>query len=644
MNKRKSLLMLSLLLAFVGIGFVRIAVTFAQEHNQVYLPLIANGQQQSTAEATAVATPTSAPNRWTPLPTATATAMPNRTYPTWLPGTYNVRFRTGEGWSEFRTDGTFSEQLNTFSASASPITKGKWFVADNELVVEFVDTAGKSIRRHFMLEKVEGEGFRIAAGDAKLEAYLYERMTPVKAVDGQYVSQWVRGRWDAIFQAFLFNEDGTYDLYETSPYGELKTLIEQGEWSAAANRMVIQPKGEILANSTYTITTATDGYLKLTSATKALSLLRKTWYPPASMSEYEGQYIAGNMTLTVKKATDANYTATLLLDGVPSQATGVVDEYGRLVLTKANGELYPPLQRHFNALVQDGYSFPQWLVKVSGTTLPEPGNHAGLWMEEGLSYTTELWLLPDGRYFRLSNLSSSNAQGTYTLGANTITFDPICEKPYTYSVSFTGDQMVQTSGSTTFTYHYVPSKLPDLLASIASRDEAESNANAEFAAHTVLAAVNPTYVSPAIGEISVDEHRTDIYPNAITFANEQLYDWYTDVTYYFDKTGNFVGVSPLLCAINPSLCANINYGLGSWKDKYHYYFYPNGRFLVYYETYVNAISLSPVTPTIQRWWGKYRIKNETIISESDQFPLALGRRRVMFGENCLDNVASSSVK
>lgn len=638
MNQRHWIGGLSILLLLVGISFANRAATFAQNGDHLYLPLVISSQQQNPSQPIPTATLPAANNPWMPPPTATATATPQRTYPAWVPGTYNIRAQRLEGWGEYRADGTFAEQFSTFGAPGIQKATGEWFVADGELVVEFTNQTGQAFRRHFLIEEIAGEGFRIAAGDAKLTAYLYERMTPVKAVDGQYVSHWMRGRWDSIFPsyAWLFHEDGSYDRYETSFSGELKTLIEAGQWSAVANQMVIQPAGAILVNSTYTITTATEDFLQIVNQEKAgWSLWRKNWYPSASMNEYDGQYITNDTTLTIVKDGETNYAATLLMNGVPNQATGRVDDYGRLVLTSANGQSYPPLQRYFNALFEQGPVLPKWLTKVSETTLPAPENYDGFWVEAN----SELSLLPDGRYIRLFH--SIQNEGTYAVEDGIITFDPLCERPYTYTVSLIGNQMVQTSGSTVFTHHYVPRKLPDVLASIAQRDEAEAVRSAEFAAHTPLAAVDPTYITPVVGEVSLDPNRTDIYPNATTFAEPQVYDFYSDVTYYFDERGYFIAVTPLICAINPDFCRTIDYGRGSWKDKFHYYFYPNGRFLIYYETYYNATSLVPVTPTIQRWWGKYKIEHETIISESTQFPLLLGRRRAMHGENCLDNIGWS---
>ena len=687
---------LVLITSFVSlIGYTSFSTLSAQNGTDTYLPYVSSGQGSSTestptgsrteipepgetntptsvptsastsaATAASTATQASTPtptvtptaasatisnDQWNPPATATATATPIRTYPDWVPGTYNVRQYKSEAWAEYRADGTFSERHATFGAADSTTAEGTWFVIEEagfeQLVVEYTDQDGVAKMRRYVVEQVDDDGFRLAAGDAKVYSFLYERVTPVVALDGENVSRWVQGRWSVTifldFNSFFFAEDGTYEMYKIYSFAEPEGAPDEtGQWSAWADKMIIQPDGESLENSTYAITSATDGFLQLEGGRFGDGnggFLRQTFSPSESLSAFEGQYSAGDVTLTVEKEGDDAYSATILDDGNTITATGTVDESNRLVLSTAE-RTYDPMLPYFNALYQDGFRLPKWLYKMSSTALPRPMGLLGMWVNASSSSGSERWFLPNGRY--VSKFSSLQSEGTYTVSDEAITWDPDCGSPSASEYILTDNQLVFPDSSATLTFHYVPLKLPDLIASIAARDEQEAITNFEFSTDTAPLGVRETdFIEPAFGEITVDSNRADVFEDPVVFDGQQLYTWPQEIIYYLNTSGSLVPVNPAYCAFGS--CSDLDFTQG-WQDKFHYWFFPNGRVQYYHESFLNAVSTSPPTPSITRSWGKYKIEDETITILSDlgetlTFNMTIGRRRALFNEICFEN-------
>lgn len=647
----------------------------AQDDIDVYLPLVNSGQEAAgvenptaenptpaaeqtpdgTANETATPTPTATTGQvndfnvaWIPPATATPTAIPIRTYPDWVPGTYNVRQKISEGWAEYRADGTYSERYATFGSETIGTEEGEWFVIDEggylQMVVSFIDEEGLQNFRRYIIEEVS-DGFRLSAGDVKVYSFHYERVTPVKALDGENVSRWVQGRWNLTlfldFNSFFFSEDGTYEMYKIYSFDEPEgDPAETGRWSAFGNKMIIQPEGESLENSTYTILGATEGFLNLTGGRIGEGddgMLRSTFHRAESMEELEGQYIAGSTTLNVEKEADGTYMAQILTRGETTQATGTVNESGRLNLT-TDERTYDPLVPYFNAFEYDSFELPRWITKMSTTRLPQPDSLHGMWVNQGSSSASERWLLPGGRYFSI--FGSSQTEGTYTVTDETITFDPLCGSPSEQPYIWTQNQLVFPDRTATVTFHYVPLKLPDLLAEVARFDERQAMDNLDFATNTApLSNRDGAFITPATSEIAVDVNRENVFADAVVFAGQQLYTWPQTAIYYLDGSGNLVPVTPITCALGG--CSGLDLSQG-WQEKFHYWFFPNGRVAYYNESYLNAVSTAPVTPAVTRTWGKYKIDDEQILIETDlgetiNFELTVGRRRAVTSEICFEN-------
>lgn len=660
--------MITMIFGLVAAAFFqsRPSTLVAQEIQDTYLPFVSGPQESPTADPAQTPidaltpTPTATPSptsgtvgqfeaAWNPPATATPTAAPSRTYPEWVPGTYNVRQYKSEGWAEYLADGTYTERYADFGSEEIGTEVGEWFVVDggeiDQMVAIFTNQDGELQQRRYIIEQVGDDGFRLSAGDANVYSYFYERVTPVKAVDGENVSRWVQGRWNLTlfldFNAFFFEEDGTYEMYKIASYEQPEgDPAETGQWSAFANTMIIQPDGASIEDSTYTIVGATKGFLNLTGGrigAEEDGMLRGTVEQADSLLAYEGQYTADSTTINVDKVGDGTYTAQILTEGESTSAMGTVDENGQLILS-TDERTYDPLFAYFNALFYDSFELPEWLTKMSTTRLPLPQSLHGLWVDQGSSSGSERWFLPDGRY--ISKFGSIQTEGTYTIEEDAIIFDPLCESPSSNPYTWTENQLVFPSDLATLTFHYVPLMLPDLMASVAARDEREALTNFDFASNTApLGLQDSRFIEPAAGEISVDVNRDNVFADAVVFAGQQLYTWPQELSYYLDNSGNLVPVTLTTCALGG--CSGLDLSQG-WQDKFHYWFFPNGRVTYYHESYLSPASLSPVTPSVTRTWGKYKIEDEQIIIETDlgetlNFDMTIGRRRAVLNEICFEN-------
>lgn len=650
----------------------------AQNDEGIYLPFVSTNPDSNAAQtpvatgsetATTVPNPTGQPastpastftptrtpesaqqfnQRWDPPATATPTATPLRTYPDWIPGTYNLRQRVSEGWAEYRADGTFSERHATFGSAEVRLEEGEWFVSEDgaadQFVVESTNQNGEFKRRRYILEQVGNNGFRLSAGDAKVSSFLYERATPFEAINEEYVSRWMLGRWDTVASdAFFFIEDGTYEMYEIFSFQEPEgEPAETGQWSAFADTMIIQPDGEAIANTTYTIQEVTHRYFELTdgaSSDPLHKMQRTKVFPPDSMSDFEGQYIARSTTINVSKDNADSYSAEIMRNGSIIQAMGKIDANGHLVLT-GDERRYEPLVPHFNSLSSSNIFLPKWLIKMSTSGLPQAENLHGLWIDIDEPAPSERWFLPDGRYVHTQSLGQTE-EGRYTVNDDAITFTPTCGASTDVSYILAGNQLVFPSDFDTYTFHYVPLKLPDIVAAMNERDEQEATANFEFANTTApLGLMSVDFTSSVTAEISADENSNDLFADAVVFAGGQLYTLPQTTLYYHD-----VGHSTLV-PVNTTIC-NVGSCVGldlteSWQDKFHYWFFPNGRVQYYSENYLNPVEVNPPIPTITRSWGKYKVEDETIVIETDtgeaiRFELTLGRRQALLDGACYQN-------
>ncbi|MCB0061354.1 MAG: hypothetical protein KDE19_04545, partial [Caldilineaceae bacterium] len=592
-----------------------------RETNQIYLPMIAAQREDSSQSATPMVI---AADRWVPLATATPTVTPVPTYPNWVPGIYNIQLDAREGWATYHADGTFSERFATFGGAATEPTHGEWFVSQGQLFVNFVDSAGLSQQRHYLIERVDN-GFRLAGGDARLAAYFYERRDPLPAVDthgagSNVVSQWMRGKWRGTWglttYEFYFHENGRYETYALPGNGE---PIEEGRWSAWADTLIMQPTGATIADSTYTIDSATQNFVTISSGRYGESdfgMLRDSYTPPRSMDDYEGQYIADGVTITIQKGSGGafqpgiidTYTAEVIADGNVLHFGGMLGEDGRLILTNSDGSTdYEPIRLHLNGLHYGRFELPEWLTKVSERALPAPETVHGLWVRSSeFSADSDLWLLPDNRYVALERAGGNTYQveGSYTLANEQITFAARCGAPKSFAVRMVGDQLVLRDDHLTLTYHYVPGKLSDLVAAVANADEAQSVQAAEFAERLFLTKVNMAYSLHSHRDLPLDPTPDNSFPNATVFGEPVRFTLVQEASYYKDLDGALIAVNPRDFLFNYPIVDTIDFLQGPWQDKIQYDFYPNGRFFMYAETYADAQSLAPVAPQVQAGWGR----------------------------------------
>jgi hypothetical protein len=581
----------------------------------------------------------------------------------WLSGSWLARDGSNIFLFDVLPNDTYTWRIAKWNGEVTYSETAKWELANGRMKQTWKNSSsGLTEVSFYEPERVSDGTLRMRGGNFALNTILFHR---VKANQISPLSGWLVGTWNTLagFESytFEFQADGRFAFTKAAG---LISQAENGEGNWTFQKGILT----LTSNSTgiYTVQPYDDVSFNATTASNSSGLLftRLNTEPrdPFKPLNFAGQYIQQDTTLTITGKGDA-YEAQFLIQGNTSTLTGRATG-DTLELSDANGKVLYQLRLDNNGLRNTNlYQISnKFYLKIAETTLSTPNKLVGYWLQtKRFSQDDDLLLLPDGRYRQtayyqlVGRTSISVTEGLYKIAGGKITLDPTCAGPGTYSLKQVQNQLL-TSFTSSFdgkeiitTYMAAPASSIDYqLAQTKIRDAFEAQINAQWMQKIALGKVNTRMGRiPPTSEISVDPNPEDVFANSSVFAENQLYPYESEAFYYYDFDGNFRSATPGMLILDPNLSKRIDLTRGQYHDKLNTYFFPNGRTISYFESYLTAKSIAyPPQPTQKFSWNKYRIQGEKIIVGEGKnaltYDLINGRRHIRSGEQCFENLKFST--
>ena len=581
----------------------------------------------------------------------------------WLTGSWLARNGSTIYLFDVSANGAYTWKIAKWNGEVVYSETAKWELVNDRLKQTWKNTnSGLTEVAFYELERVSDGTMRIRGGNFDLSTILLHRVKPNQISP---LAGWLVGTWTTLagIDSFTFElrADGRFAVQKEAG---LSGQVENGEGDWTFQKGVLAFSGDFTV--TYNIRPFDDLGFNATTATDSNGLLFKRGNTeprdPFKSLSFAGQYIQQETTMTVTAKADA-YEVKLLVKGNTFTLTGRATG-DTLELSDADGKVLYQLRLDNNGLRDTNlYKVSnKFYKKVSETTLNTPNKLVGYWLEtERFSQDDDLLLLPDGRYRQTAyyqiagKTSSSITEGLYKIAGGKITLDPTCAGPSTYALRQVQNQLL-TSFTSSFdgkevitTYLAAPaSSIEYQLAQVKIRDAFEAQINAQWMQKLALGKVNLKIGRiPPTNEISLDPNPNDVFANSSVFAESQLYPYQSEAFYYYDKNGNFRSTTPGMMILDKNIAGNIDLSRGQYRDKLNTYFFPNGRMITYFESYLTAKSIAyPPQPTQKFSWSKYRIQGEKMIVGEGKnaltYDLIDGRRHIRLGEQCFENLKFST--
>jgi hypothetical protein len=581
----------------------------------------------------------------------------------WLLGSWLARDGTSIYLLEILPNGSYSWKIAKWNGEVTYSETAKWELINDRLKQTWKNAqSGLTEVAFYEPERVSEGTMRWRGGNFSLNTVLFHR---VKANQISPLSGWLVGTWNTL----IGFDNWTYELRADGRFASRKDAFlsndaSNGEGNWKFEKGVLTLNGDVSA--TYNVRPFDDTGFNATTASDSSGLLFKRGNTeprdPFKPLNFVGQYIQQDTTLTITAKGDG-YEAKLLVQGNTSTLTGRASG-DTLELSDASGKVLYQLRLDNNGLrntnlYQVSNKFYQ---KISETTLATPNKLVGYWLKtERFSQDNNLLLLNDGRYrqteyYTLAGQTSSFAtEGLYKVASGKITLDPTCAGPSTYSLKQVQNHLLTSFTSSLdgkeFTNTYLAAPATSIeyqLAQVGIRDAFEKKINAQWEQKIALAKVNTKLGRiPPNAEISLDPNPQDVFSNSSVFAENQIYPYQSESFYYYDFDGNFLSTTPGMLILDPNLSKRINLARGQYHDKLNTYFFPNGRTITYFESYLTAKSIAyPPQPTQKFSWNKYRVQGEKVIvgegKNALSYDLINGRRHIRLGEQCFENLKFST--
>jgi hypothetical protein len=581
----------------------------------------------------------------------------------WLLGSWLARDGSNIFLFDISADGTYTWKIAKWNGEIVYNETAKWELINDRLKQTWKNAnSGLTQVAFYEPERVSDDTVRWRGGNFGLNTVLFHR---VKANQLSPLSGWLVGTWTTLvgFDSYTFELQADGRLAYKKEAG-LSSQSESGEGNWTFQKGVLTFTGDL--TGTYNVRSYDDVGFNATTTndTNGLLFRRSNSEPrdPFKPLNFAGQYIQQDTTMTIS-AKGEGYEAKLLVQGNTSTLTGRATG-DTLELIDSDAKTQYQLRLDNNGLRNtDLYKISnKFYQKVSETTLVTPNKLVGYWLEtKGFSQDDDLLLLPDGRYrqtayYRLvGRTSSSVTEGLYKVTGGKITLDPTCAGPRIYSLKQVQNHLLTSFTSSfdgkeiTTTYMAAPaSSIEYQLAQAKIRDTLEAQINAQWMQKIALSKVDTRIGRiPPTSEISLDPNPNDVFANSSVFTESQLYPYQSEAFYYYDFNGNFRSTTPGMLILDPNLAGTINSSRGQYHDKLNTYFFPNGRMITYFESYLTAKSIAyPPQPTQKFSWNKYRIQGEKIIVGEGKnaltYDLINGRRHIRQGEQCFENLKFST--
>jgi hypothetical protein len=581
----------------------------------------------------------------------------------WVSGSWLARDGSNVFLLEVLPNGSYNWKIAKWNGEVTYSETAKWELVNERLKQTWKNAqSGLTEVAFYELERVSDGTMRWRGGNFGLNTVLFHR---VKANQISPLSGWLVGTWTTLagFESYTFELQADGRLAYKKEAG-LTSQAESGEGNWTFQKGVLTFTGDL--TGTYNVRPYDDTGFNATTATDSNGLLfkRSNSEPrdPFKPLNFSGQYIQQDTSLTITGKGDA-YVAKFLVQGNTSTLTGRAMG-DTLELSDANGKVLYQLRLDNNGLRNTNlYQISnKFYLKIAETTFATPNKLVGYWLQtKRFSQDDDLLLLPDGRYrqtkhYELVGRTSTYAtDGLYKIVGGQITLDPSCEGPSTYSLKQAQNQLMTSFTSSfdgkeiTTTYMAAPATSIDYqLAQVKIRDALEAQINAQWMQKIALGKVNTRMGRiPPNAEISVDPNPEDVFANSSVFAENQLYPYESEAFYYYDFDGNFRSATPGMLILDPNLSKRIDLTRGQYHDKLNTYFFPNGRMITYFESYLTAKSIAyPPQPTQKFSWNKYRIQGEKVIVGEGKnaltYDLINGRRHIRQGEQCFENLKFST--
>jgi hypothetical protein len=581
----------------------------------------------------------------------------------WLAGSWLARDDSSIYLFDISANGTYTWRIAKWNGEVTYNETAKWELINQRMKQTWKNSSsGLTEVSFYEPERVSDDTLRMRGGNFGLNTILFHR---VQANEISPLSGWLVGTWTTLagFESYTFELQADGRLTYKKEAG-LTSQAESGEGNWSFQKGVLTFTGDL--TGTYNVQPYNDTVFNATTASDSSGLLfqRSNSEPrdPFKTLNFAGQYIQQDTTLTITGKGDA-YEAKLLVQGNTVALTGRATG-DTLELSDASGKSLYKLRLDNNGLRDTNlYKVSNtFYKKVSETTLATPNKLVGYWLQtERFSQDDDLLLLPDGRYRQTAHYtlagrtSISVTNGLYKMTGGKITLDPTCAGPSTYALKQVQNHLL-TSFTSSFdgkeiitTYMAAPASSIDYqLGQVKIRDALEAQINAQWMQKIALGKVNTRLGRiPPNNEISLDPNPNDVFANSSVFAENQIYPYQSDAFYYYDFDGNFLSTTPGMLILDPNLSKRINLTRGQYHDKLNTYFFPNGRTITYFESYLTAKSIAyPPQPTQKFSWNKYRIQDEKIIVGEGKnaltYDLINGRRHIRQGEQCFENLKFST--
>jgi hypothetical protein len=581
----------------------------------------------------------------------------------WLSGSWLARDGSNVFLLDVSENGTYTFKIANWKGEITYNETAIWELVNERMKQTWKNaSSGLTEVSFYEPERVSDGTMRWRGGNFSLKTLLFHRVKP-----GQIspLSGWLVGTWNTLagFEnyTFEFQADGRFAFTKAAG---LTSQAETGEGNWTFQKGILTLTSD--STGIYTVQPYDDVSFNATTASNSSGLLftRLNTEPrdPFKPLNFAGQYIQQDTTLTITGKGDT-YQAKLLVEGNTAALTGRATG-DTLELSDASGKSLYKLRLDNNGLRDTNlYKVSnRFYQKLSETTLVTPNKPVGYWLKtERFSQDDDLLLLNDGRYrqtkyYTLAGQASSFAtEGLYKVTGDKITLDPTCAGPSTYALKQAQNHLLTSLTSSldgkefTTTYLAAPAtSIEYQLAQVKIRDALEAQINAQWMQKIALGKVNTRLGRiPPNAEISVDPNPSDVFVNSSVFAENQLYPYESEAFYYYDFDGNFRSATPGMLILDPNLSKRINLTRGQYHDKLNTYFFPNGRTITYFESYLTAKSIAyPPQPTQKFSWNKYRIQDEKIIVGEGKNALAYdlinGRRHIRLGEQCFENLKFST--
>jgi hypothetical protein len=581
----------------------------------------------------------------------------------WLVGSWLARDGSSVFLFDVSANGTYTWKIAKWNGEVTYNETAKWELINGRIKQTWKNAnSGLTEVAFYEPERVSDGTLRMRGGNFGLNAILFHR---VQANQISPLSGWLVGTWSTLigFTSWTFElqSDGRFAFKKDAG---LTNDGSSGEGIWSFQKGVLNLSGDV--NATYNVRPFDDLGFNATTATDSNGLLFKRGNSeprdPFKSVGFAGQYIQEDTTMTITAKSDG-YEAKLLIKGnlftLTGRATG-----DTLELSDANGKVLYQLRLDNNGLRNTNlYQVSnKFYLKVAETTLNTPNKLVGYWLQtKGFSQDNDLLLLPDGRYRQTAyyqfagRTSQSVTEGLYKTANGKITLDPSCAGPSTYALKQTQNHLLTSftssfDGKEVITTHMAApaTSIEYQLAQVKIRDALEAQINAQWTQKIALGKVNTRLGRiPPNNEISVDPNLQDVFANSNVFAENQVYPYQSEAFYYYDFDGNFRSATPGMLILDPNLSKRINFTRGQYHDKLNTYFFPNGRTITYFESYLTAKSIAyPPQPTQKFSWNKYRVQGEKIIVGEGKnaltYDLINGRRHARLGEQCFENLKFST--